>query len=83
MHQVGTVTFKNWNETLLNGPFVTKGLQGRLEGKKYKSVGMVFSFPAGRIDVCTQWVKEATLTKGHVLYSELMLSMTTDSSGKD
>lgn len=53
-----------------------------LKGKKYKVVDGVFPFLAGSIDGCTAHMKEAPLTKVHVLYSELLLCMTTDNGRK-
>lgn len=46
--------------------------------KTYKNVDMVLPFLGRSSDQSTGWMKEAPLTKIHVLYLDLMLNMTTD-----
>lgn len=72
MHLFCTLNCQKREQPKLNGPFVAGGLQGREEGKNYTTVDIVFLILAGLIDRCTEWMKEAILTKVHVLYSNLM-----------
>lgn len=43
---------------------------------------IIFPFLAGIIKRCTEWMKEAPLTKVRLRFSKLMLGMTTD-KGRD
>lgn len=67
-------------ETQLKGLSVAWGLRGVLKGKIYENVNTVFQFLAGVIEYYIGWMKEFTLTKVPVLYSGMMLIMTTNNS---
>lgn len=51
------------------------GMREMLEGKDYRNFDRVFSFLAGLIVRCTRSIEKAPLTKMHVLYSQLILSI--------
>lgn len=67
---------KKGTKTQLNRLFVVGGLKGILEVQIRKKVDKIFPFLAGFIFRCSGWVEETSLSKVHVLYSELLLSMT-------
>lgn len=81
MPWIGRRLSKKATETQLNAQFVSGGLRSMPKGENYNNVNIVFPFLAGFLDQCSGWIKKDPLTEIHVLYSKLMLSMTTDCKG--
>lgn len=93
LYQATTATYSDWKgklyawiafflsnegiEIQLKGLFVTGGPRRILEEENYKPLSMVFPMLVGFIDWCTAWMEGDLLTKVHVLYSRLMLSLMT------
>lgn len=57
---------------------MVRELREMLEGKNYKSVDSGLPILAAFIDRCTGWIEEAILTKEHVFFPKLFLSMAKD-----
>ena len=73
---------KKEGSSQLNGIYMTRGLRGMLEGKDYRALDVMFPFVFGYVDCWLGTSAEASLTKIHVSYTDLVNRLMTDNFGE-
>lgn len=71
---------KHEGSSQLNGIFVQDGLRGMLEGKDYRTLDMSFPFIFGYVGTWLGYYEDASLTRVHVMYTDLVNRVMSDNN---